>query len=626
MTEANTLERHEFRAEIQQLLHILVHSLYTEREIFLRELISNASDALNRLRFETVSGEGAEIFQPDAELAIRISIDSENRTLTVSDSGIGMTREEVMDSLGTIAKSGAAAFVKALQEQKGSEIIGQFGVGFYSVFMVADKVEVISRSYQPDAEAVRWVAEGGNSYEVSAAEKETRGTEVILHLREDSDEFAQEWRVKSIVKKHSNFIGFPIYVDGEVVNQQSAIWRKRPKEVQASEYEEFYKQLTFATEAPLAHLHISTEVPVDLHAVLFIPAVRERTLNRIRHQEEGLRLYSRKILIQENNKELLPTYLRFVDGVVDSEDLPLSVSRETVQSNRVLQQLRQALTGRITKEVERLATEDEAKYRTFWQNFGIFIKEGVSTDFRAQEELSKLLLFHSTYTEGEAVTSLAAYKLRMGGDQNEIYYILADDLKVARRSPHLDPFRARGMEVLLLTDPVDGFVVNSLRAFDGTPLRNADDPALELPPLPEVESTDTSTDATTSEEFGALVARMKAVLGTRVTNVVESNRLTDNPVRLAVAEGGMGQEMERMRRLMGEDDNMTAAPRRLELNRKHELVKELAAMASESETPAVLDIAIEHLYDSALLMEGLHPNPAEMGPRIQQLLTLAMKK
>jgi HSP90 family molecular chaperone len=626
MTEANTLERHEFRAEIQQLLHILVHSLYTEREIFLRELISNASDALNRLRFETVSAEGAEIFQPDAEMAIRISVDSENRTLTVSDSGIGMTREEAMDSLGTIAKSGAAAFLKALQEQKGSEIIGQFGVGFYSVFMVADKVEVISRSFRPDAEAVRWVAEGGNSYEVSAAEKETRGTEVILHLREDSDEFAQEWRVKSIVKKHSNFIGFPIYVDGEIANQQSAIWRKRPKDVKAEEYEEFYKQLTFATEAPLSHLHISTEVPVDIHAVLYIPAERERTLNRIRQQSEGVRLYSRKILIQESNKELLPTYLRFVDGVVDSEDLPLSVSRETVQSNRVLQQLRQALTGRITKEVERLATEDEAKYLTFWKNFGVFIKEGVATDFRAQEELAKLLRFHSTYTEGEAVTSLAAYKLRMGSDQNEIYYILADDLNVARRSPHLDPFKARGMEVLLLTDPVDGFVVNSLRAFDGSSLRNADDPLLELPPLPEVENSDTTADATTGEAFGALVARMKTVLGSRVTDVVESNRLTDNPVRLAVAEGGMGQELERMRRLMGEDESLTSAPRRLELNRKHPLVKELAAMASASEAPAVLDVAIEHLYDSALLMEGVHPNPAEMGPRIQQLLTLAMKK
>lgn len=626
MTEANMLERHEFRAEIQQLLHILVHSLYTEREIFLRELVSNASDALNRLRFETVSREGAEIFQPEAELAIRIQVDSENRTLTVSDSGIGMTREEIMDSLGTIAKSGAAAFLKALQEQKNSEIIGQFGVGFYSVFMVADKVEVISRSFLPDAEAVRWVAEGGNSYEVGNAEKDTRGTEVILHLREDANDFAQPWRITSIIKKHSNFVGFPIYVDGEVANQQTALWRKRPKEVQAEEYEAFYKQLTLANEDPLTHLHISTEVPVDIHAVLFIPAERERTLNRIRHQEEGLRLYSRKVLIQESNKELLPTYLRFVDGVVDSEDLPLSVSRETVQSNRVLQQLRQALTGRITKEIERLATDDETTYLTFWKNFGVFIKEGVATDFRAQEELAKLLRFHSTYTEGEDVTSLAAYKLRMSGEQTEIYYILSDDLKVARRSPHLDPFKARGMEVLLLTDPVDGFVVNSLRTFDGTPLRNADDPALELPPLPDVESTDSSSDATTGESFDALVTRVKEVLGVRVTDVVESTRLTDNPVRLAVAEGGIGQELERMRRLMGDDETLTTAPRRLELNRKHPLVKELAVMASGDDESPLLDVAIEQLYDSALLMEGLHPNPAEMAPRIQQLLTLAMKR
>lgn len=623
------MQRYEFRAEIQQLLHILVHSLYTEREIFLRELVSNASDALNRLQFEMLTRQAEEVVQPDAELAIRVTTDEEARTLTISDSGIGMTAEEMADNLGTIARSGAAAFLQALKEKPatGGEIIGQFGVGFYSVFMVADRVEVVSRSYRPDAAPARWISTGGDSYELGPAEKENRGTDIIVHLKEDAAEFASAWRVQSIIKKHSDFVAYPVYMGEEQVNRRTALWRRTPREVQASEYEEFYKQLTLDPEAPLTHIHVSADAPYDLHAVLFLPATRERNFMRLR-QDEGIKLYSRKILIQEYNKDLLPSYLRFVDGVVDSEDLPLNVSRETVQSNAVMAQLRRTLTNKLLKELERLAEQEPEKYERFWRTFGLFFKEGVATDYSARDDLAKLLRFPSTHTEGDGLTSLAAYKGRMKEGQEAIFYVLGDDLGSTRRSPHLDPFRARNTEVLLMVDPVDGFVLGNLRTFDGTPLRNVDDPTLELPPLDEGDTPAPESEPTPEGDFAALIARAKQVLGERVEDVVESKRLTDSPVRLATTDAHSGHEMDRLRRLLQRDESYEVPKRRLELNRAHSLVRDLAALATHAgseEGDALLDASIEQLYESALLLEGLHPNPANMVPRIQQLLAWATK-
>lgn len=624
MAEA-TAQQYEFKAEIQQLLHILVHSLYTDREIFLRELISNGSDALNRFQYELLTLQPEQIVEPDAELAIRVTLDEEAHTLTVSDSGTGMTREEMVDNLGTIARSGAAAFLKALQESKGSEIIGQFGVGFYSVFMVADRVEVVSRSYRPEAEAVRWSSTGSDHYEIGPAEKETRGTDVIVHLKEDAHDFANRWRAERIIKKHSDFVAFPIYLEGEQVNRQTALWRRRPRDVEAGEYEEFYKQLTLDPEPPLSTVHVSAEVPYDLHALLFIPGTRERGFLRLR-QEEGLKLYSRKVLIQEYTKELLPNYLRFVDGVVDSEDLPLNISRETVQSNPVMSQLRRTLTGKVQKELERLATEEPEKYDRFWKSFGFYLKEGVATEYGAREELGKLLQFHSTRVDGEGYTRLAGYRERMAEGQEAIYYVLGEELRSVRRSPHLDPFRARDIEVLLLVDPVDGYVLSNLGQFDGVPLKNVDDPDLSLPPLDEEEQA-RSEDTVPDEAFARLLARAKSLLEGRVEDVVESKRLTDSPVRLAATEGG-SQEMERLRRLFGEQGDEEPAKRRLELNRSHPLVANLARLAGQperSEEQQLLALGLEQLFESALLQEGLHPNPADLVPRIQELLAWATR-
>lgn len=615
----------QFRAEIQQLLHILIHSLYTDSEIFLRELVSNASDALNRLQFEMLTRQSDEVLDASAELAIRITTDEEARTLTVSDTGIGMTAEEMQQNLGTIAHSGAASFLKALQERPatGSQIIGQFGVGFYAVFMVAERVEVVSRSFQPGAAAARWVSTGGDSYEVSPADKESRGTEIIVHLSEEAAEFARPYRVENIVKKHSDFVAYPIYVNDKQANRRTALWRRAPREVEAQEYEAFHKQLTLDFEPPLAHLHVSAEVPYDLHALLFVPAHRERGILRM-GREEGLKLYSRNVLIQESTKELLPAYFRFVDGVVDSEDLPLNVSRETVQSNRVMAQLQRTLASKLLKELERLAYEEPEKYATFWREWGAHVKEGIATDHAYRDELARLLRFHTTRTEGDEVLALADYKNRMHAAQEAIFYVLGEELASTRRSPHLDPFRARNIEVLLLVDPLDSFMLGNLREFDETPLRNVDDPTLELPPLSE--EAEQPGEAAPEEAFSRLLERARAVLGERVTEVRESARLRDSPVRLAATEPGGNHEMDRVRRFLRPEDAYEVPKRVLELNRSHVIIRNLASLAAQSgeeQADPFLDAGIEQLYESALLQEGLHPNPADMVPRIQQLLEWA---
>ncbi|MBA2390781.1 MAG: molecular chaperone HtpG, partial [Geodermatophilaceae bacterium] len=560
---------------------------------------------------------------PGVELAIRITTDEGGRTLTITDTGVGMTAEEMVENLGTIARSGAATFLRALQEQPqaASEIIGQFGVGFYSVFMVAERVEVISRSYRPEAEPVRWSSTGGESYEFGPADKHSRGTEVIVHLNEEAAEFARRWRVEGVIRKHSGYVAFPIFVDGERVNEKTALWRRPAREIEAAEYDAFYKQLTLDMESSLTHTHVSAEVPYDLHAILFVPTKREGGIMRMR-QAEGLQLYSRKVLIQESTTELLPGYLRFVDGVVDSEDLPLNVSRETVQSNRVMAQLKRTLTSKLLRELERLAKDEGERYQQFWDEFGRALKEGVATEFGARDELAPLLRFHSTGAEGDDVVSLAAYKERMAEGQEAIFYVLGEDLRSVRRSPHLDPFQARGLEVLLLVDPIDSFMLNNLREFDGTPLRNAADPNVTLPPLEEKEG-EPQRESTPDEPWNHLVARAETLLGERVTGVVESQRLTGSPVRLAPTDESGSHEMDRVRRWMPGEEPYEAPPRLLELNRSHPLVRRLATLAARDEADPLLDAGIEQLYESALLLEGLHPNPADMVPRIQQLLEWA---
>jgi HSP90 family molecular chaperone len=600
-----------FKAEVQQVLYILAHSLYTDREIFLRELISNASDALNRIQFEMLTNR--DVREPEAELAIWITADSEARTITIRDSGIGMSRDELVENLGTIAQSSARAFVQRAKEQQtnASEIIGQFGVGFYSTFMVADRVTVASSSYRPDDEAGQWESTGGNDFTIAAAEHEQRGTTITLHLKEDAAEFANDWRLEQIIKRHSDFVAFPIYIGDRQINQQKALWRRAPREVETEQYHDLYRQLTLDYENPLLQMHLSTDAPVDLHSILYIPSRRERGM--IERRIEGtIKLYSRKVLIQDETKDLLPNYFRFVEGVIDSEDLPLNVSRESVQSSAVMQRIKKTLTGRLHRELNELATNDSEKFAHFWREFGPLIKEGVATDFENRDELLKLLRFNST-TSGEELITLADYKGRVIEGQQEIYYVMAASLEAAQNSPHLDPFRERGIEVLLFTDLMDGFMLSGLRDFEGMRLRNVDEPDLELPGEPQEQA-----DGISEEEFKRLQTAISAALGAGIKEVRSSKVLRSNPIRLVAGDTMPGREMQRIQQLLGRD---TEAPERIiEINPAHPIVVGLAQRVTADADDPLAAAIIEQLYDNALLIEGLHNDPAKMVPRLQRLL------
>ena len=613
-------ESHSFKAEIQQLLHILAHSLYKDRDIFLRELVSNASDALTRLQFEALTNSA--ILDPEAEPAIHIEVvegEGVAKGLVVRDSGIGMTHEEIVRNLGTIAQSGAREFMDRLSagEVDPGEVIGQFGVGFYSVFMVASRVRVVSRSYHPDAEAVAWESDGSDVFVVEPADKSDRGTEIHITLKPDAEEFANAWRLKQIVKKYSDYVRYPIYVAGEQANQRESLWRKPPGETTAEEQRQFYRQLSMDFEEPLLILHFASDAPVHLRALLFVPRRRDRGVLATR-REPGVMLYSHNVLIQEYCTDLLPSWLSFVDGVVDSEDLPLNVSRETVQNNRLMQQLGKTIKGRLLRELKKLAEAQPEQYAAFIDEYGAVLKEGVATDPPARDEILPLLRYQTSRSEGQGV-SLDEIAGRMADGQSEFYYVLGDSLAAVSHSPHLDPFRARGLEVLYWYEPMDLFLAPLLGDYRDKPFRNVADSALELPPTAEAEEP--PAEATTPEaDFNRFVGRCVTTLGQRVAEVRASRVLRDSPARLVAADGRQA-EVQRLYRLMGRDYDVP--PLILELNRNHPLIARLSALATNRPDAPLLPLAIEQLYAGALLQEGLHPNPVEMLPRIQELLALA---
>ncbi|HLO28613.1 MAG TPA: molecular chaperone HtpG [Anaerolineales bacterium] len=603
-----------FKAETRQLLNILIHSLYKDREVFLRELLSNASDALNRLRFEMVTNQ--DVLDPAAELSIHLTVDKDARMLTIQDTGIGMTKEEVIENLGTIAQSGARRFLEATKEKSAdlTQVIGQFGVGFYSVFMVADWVRVTSRSYAPDAKAVSWYATGEDNYEVGPAEMNERGTRVEIKLKEDAAEFADEHRLKNIIHKHSEYIGFPIYVgeDKQPVNKQTSIWRMSKQNVTEEQHKDFYKQLTLDFEDPLLHVHMITDAPVQLYALLYIPGKSDRGIFSLR-REEGLKLYSRNILIDEYNKDLLPEHLRFVQGIVDSEDLPLNVSRETVQATGLMARLKKVLTGQIMRELETLAKNDAEKYQTFWKEFGVYLKQGVATNLAETENIAPLLRF-KTNLHPETWSSLDDYVGRMKPDQKLIYFIVGEDPKSILRSPHLDYFQAQATEVLLLTEPMDSFMLMGLHKYKDFELKNVAQAEITEKPK-EAEGQEQIAEA----DFSKLIERFKQVLGERVTDVRPSNRLSQSVARLVDAEGALNPELQRVYKYLGKEYEI---PKKiLELNPSHVILKKLLTMDSNSELQTLV---IEQIYDSALLVEGLHPDPSSMAPRIQQIIEAAL--
>jgi len=633
----------EFRAEIQQLLNILVHSLYTEKEIFLRELLSNASDALNRIQFEMLTNRN--VIDEGAELAIWLEGDDKAGTLTIRDTGIGMTQAELVENLGTIAHSGAKDFLKAIEtagkqnQPVTKDLIGQFGVGFYSVFMVADEVTVTSRSYLPEAEAATWSSLGEGTYTVGPADKADRGTTITIKLKEEAREFARVYRLRQVVKTHSDFVAFPIYLKEEKAaaegeqekktefvraNQQTALWRQSPRDVDEEKYKSFYQQFTLDFNDPLLRLHASADAPVQFYALLFVPSKKDYRLFGMK-EDHGLKLYSRKVLIRENFKDLLPNYLRFVEGVVDVEDLPLNVSREMVQATPLLEKIKGILVRRLAGELTELAEQKPETYQAFWREFGSFIKEGLATDPDSKGRFTDLLRFPSSQSGGaDDLISLAQYAGRMKPDQAEIYYILGDSFEVVARSPHLEYFKKHDLEVLYLTDPLDSFMLIGLTEYNGKPLKNVDSAGLDLPEGDQPKETEPAPEAISGDQFDSLVARFKQVLGDRVEEVRASKMLIDSPGRLVNPANALNPNMQRVQRLLNKDYQI---PKKiLEINRGSSLIQNMATRLSADAGDPLVDLLVEQLFANLLVIEGIHPNPADMIPRVQQLMEAAAGK
>ena len=630
VTDSPAKETFGFQAEAKQVLNLMIHSVYSNKEIFLRELVSNASDACDRLRFEALTDSA--LFEGDQDLAIRISHDKDARTVTVSDNGIGMSREEVIDHIGTIAKSGTQEFLQKLtgDQTTDSQLIGQFGVGFYSAFVVADRVTVVTRRAGMTAEhGVRWESAGEGDYTLEVVEKESRGTDVILHLREGEDELLSSDRLRVLLRKYSDHIALPIVMkkdrgegdkdrDGdedETVNQASALWARSKSDITDEQYQEFYKHVAHDFEPSLAHVHVKVEGRQEYTLLLFVP--QRAPFDLWNHeQRQGIKLYVRRVFIMDDAEQLTPTYLRFVRGVVDSNDLPLNISRELLQHSTDVQAIRAAAVKRILTLLEDLAENQTDKYETFWREFGRVLKEGVGSDLANRDRIAKLLRFSSTRDDSEKQNGgLADYVGRMNEGQDKIYYITAESFAAARNSPHLEIFRKKGIEVLLLHDRVDEWVVSHLTEFEGKTLVSAAAGDLDLGRMSD--ATDPDTSATPEEKHQPLVERMQKALGEKAQQVRVTTRLTDSPACL-VSDHGMSRNLERMLKEAGQPVPPTRPV--MEINPDHPIVERLKAETDDQRFSDWTQI----LFDQALLAEGGQlDDPAGFVKRLNELM-LAM--
>ncbi|ANT64784.1 MULTISPECIES: molecular chaperone HtpG [Prosthecochloris] len=621
-TAQGTIREFEYKAEMKQLLNLIVHSLYTHPEIFLRELISNASDALSKARFSQLTGQASE---GDGELKISITVDKESRSFVIEDNGIGMSEEELIANLGTVAKSGTLGFMEALrQQQKEKEIdanlIGQFGVGFYSVFMVTDEVVVETRSEGHDA--CRWTSSGGGSYTIEKIDRKERGTRISFTLKEDAAEFAEEYRLEGIIRKYSNFVDFPVYLDGKKANSVAALWQKSKNELKDDEVNEFYKFISVDYQDPLDYLHVSVEGVVSFKALLFIP--QEAPMDMLYQQgaleNHGPQLYVKKVLIQNECKDLLPEYLRFISGVVDTEDLSLNVSREVVQSSPVMMKIRQILTSKLLGWFETMAGEQPEKFRRFYKAFGPIIKIGLNTDFTNREKLIDLLRFESTLTDEENYVTLKDYVGRMGDEQKEIYYLSGESRKELLNHPNLEYFRKKGIEVLLLTDPVDVFVIPSINEYDKKPLKSIEKADIDF------SKDETGEKESVSKEMVApLLHVFRETLGDKVEDVAESHRLVSSPVTLVSGKDAMDSQVERMMKMMNKDGSAPVSKKILEINPSHPIIRNLASRCMVDDKDPILRSSIVQLYESALFLEGGLESPVDFVSRMNELIEAATR-
>lgn len=620
-------ETRGFQSEVKQLLQLMIHSLYSNKEIFLRELISNASDAADKLRFKALSN--PDLYEGDGDLCVRVSFDADKGTITISDNGIGMTREQVIDHLGTIAKSGTKEFLTALgQDQaKNSQLIGQFGVGFYSSFIVADKVTVKTRAAGEEADkAVLWESAGEGEYSVADIEKKNRGTDVILHLREDEKEFLNEWRLREIIGKYSDRIGLPVemltkeYDDEgkecgekwEKINKSDALWTRSKNDVSDEEYKEFYKHLSHDFADPVTWAHNKVEGNQAYTSLLYVPAKAPWDLFNREHKH-GLKLYVQRVFIMDDAEQFMPNYLRFMRGLIDSNDLPLNVSREILQDNKITAALRKALTKRSLQMLEKLAKDDAEKYLQFWKEFGLVLKEGPAEDFANKETVAKLLRFASTHNDSsEQTVSLEDYLSRMKEGQKAIYYITADSYVAAKNSPHLELFNKKGIEVLLLSDRIDEWMLSYLTEFDGKQLQSITKADLDLGDLADKES---ETQKQQDEAFGSFIERVKNLLGERVKTVRLTHNLTDTPAVVSTDNDQMTTQMAKLFAAAGQP--VPEVKYTFELNPEHHLVKKVADIADETEFANWVELLLEQ----AMLAErGSLENPAVFIKRINKLL------
>ncbi|HZY19768.1 MAG TPA: molecular chaperone HtpG [Ramlibacter sp.] len=627
-----------FQAEVAQLLHLVTHSLYSNKEIFLRELISNASDACDKLRFEALNDTA--LYEDAPNLEVRVDFDKQARTLTITDNGIGLSQQEAIDNLGTIAKSGTREFMSRLSgdQKSDAQLIGQFGVGFYSGFIVADRITVESRrAGLPPGEGVRWVSAGAGDFEVEAIERPERGTSVVLHLREDAAEYLSTWKLKSIISKYSDHISLPILMrkeewkegednkggemvltdEWETVNQASALWSRPKKDITPEQYQEFYRQISHDHEAPLAWSHNRVEGATEYVQLLYLPAHAPFDLWN-REKAPGVKLYVKRVFIMDEAEALMPVYLRFVKGVIDSADLPLNVSRELLQESRDVRAIREGSTKRVLAMLEDLARlekdeaaseEDKGKYAKFYAEFGAVLKEGLGEDFGNRDRIAKLLRFASTQSDA-ATVSLADYKARMKEGQDAIYYITADTLAAAKSSPQLEVFRKKGIEVLLMTDRVDEWALNYLTEFDGTPMQSVAKGAVDLGKLQDEAEKKAAEEA--AETFKPVLAKLKEALKDKAEDVRVTTRLVDSPACLVVTDGGMSMQLARMLKQAGQKAPEVKPV--LEVNPEHPLVRKLDGSVHFHDLAQIL-------FDQALLAEGgLPDDPAAYVKRVNALL------
>ncbi len=605
-----TPQKFEFQAEIKQLLDIVIHSLYTEKEIFVRELVSNASDALEKLRHTQLTEK--DIFG-DQPLEINVTTDDKAKTLTIQDYGIGMTRAELIENLGTIAHSGSKAFLKALGEggAKNTSLIGQFGVGFYSAFMVAKSVKVYSHSSKTGEPGHVWSSDGSGSYEIEEAADVSRGTKIVVELKDDCADYANDSRIKEIVERYSAFVSFPINLNGKRVNTVQALWLRSKNEIKDEEYTEFYKFQSHAYDEPQLRLHFSADAPLSINALLFVPQENTEKLGFSRF-EPAVSLYCRKVLIDAAPKDLLPEWLRFLKGVVDSEDLPLNISRETMQDKALLDKLSRVITKRFLKFLDEEATQRPDTYTKFYAQFGIFLKEGAAMDFSHKDQLVKLLRFESSLTDKTKTTSLADYVTRTGSEQKEIYYLVGKDRTSIESGPYLEGFKARNLEVLFCYEPVDEYVMNNVREFDGKKLIAADHADVKLSDIPKPEGALSEADTKT------LTTWLKESLGDRVAEVKASDRLVDSPALAINADKFMSAHMRRMMKAMDKEGADTPQKVNLEINPRSAVMKRL--FETHTAAPDRAKLVAEQILDNALISAGMLEDATPMVARLYKLL------